>query len=136
MSRLYHLKLAAAASHHAIESRRADEQLRQKTEQGDGKYTTKERLKDMGVTAIGAGLGAGAGYLAMRAVTDGEYGRALRNLSPNTRLKYLIPISTAITGGLAISHMARSKERYRLQRQAEKRAHIEDRVYRSLWGRV
>ena len=125
---LYMRKLAATAGGRPSKDDGYDDQETRR-------YSMKDRVKDIGVTALGAGVGAGLGYLAMRKVTDGEYGRALRNLSPNTRLKYLLPISTGITGGLALTHFARSRERQKIQRQVEKRAFVEDWVYRSLGGR-
>lgn len=82
----------------------------------------KERFKDIGAMAAGAAVGGGLGYLAQRSLYK-NHGETLRRVPPDVRLKYLVPTSTALVGGLAISKLLRDKakeSRDRLKREAGK----------------
>lgn len=74
----------------------------------------KERYKDVATMAGGAAIGGGLGYLAQRGLYN-AYGRELNRVPPDVRLKYLVPASTAVVGGLAVSKLMRDRERRRLE---------------------
>jgi len=72
----------------------------------------KERFKDVASMAGGAAVGGGLGYLAYRQLNK-SYGSHLRRLPPEVRLKYLVPASTALVGGVAVSKILRDKAKRR-----------------------
>lgn len=74
----------------------------------------KERYKDVAVMAGGAAVGGGLGYLAQRGLYK-AYGKELGRVPPEVRLKYLVPASTAVVGGLAVSKIMRDRERRRIE---------------------
>lgn len=82
----------------------------------------KERFKDIAAMTAGAAVGGGLGYLAQRSLYK-NYGETLRRVPPEVRLKYLVPTSTALVGGLAISKLLRDKakeNRNRLKKEVDK----------------
>ena len=81
----------------------------------------KERYKDVAAMAGGAAIGGGLGYLAQRGLYK-SYGRELKRVPPSVRLKYLVPASTAVVGGLAVSKIMRDRERRRLKALKARRA--------------
>ena len=81
----------------------------------------KRRFGDIATIAAGAAVGGGLGYLAHKQLNK-SYGEVLRKAPPGVRLKYLMPASTAIVGGLALSRAmkSRAKQQRRAQEQTEK----------------
>jgi len=94
----------------------------------------KRRFGDIATIAAGAAVGGGLGYLAHKQLNR-SYGEVLKKAPPGVRLKYLMPASTAIVGGLALSRAmkSRTKQQRRMHDQTEKISSFQrDWVIRSL----
>ena len=74
----------------------------------------RERYKDLAAMAGGAAVGGGLGYLAQRGMYS-TYGKSIGRVPPDIRLRYLVPASTAVVGGLAVSKIMKDRERRRLE---------------------
>jgi hypothetical protein len=93
------------------------------------------RLADLGAMASGAAIGGGLGYLATSKINK-SYGEALKRTPPATRLKYLVPASTAIVGGLAINRILRNRAKAKRNLQEKNAALQREWVRRSLVGYI
>ena len=77
----------------------------------------KRRFGDIATIAAGAAVGGGLGYLAHKQLNK-SYGEVMKKAPPAMRLKYLVPASTAIVGGLALSKAMKSRAKLQRQREA------------------
>lgn len=68
----------------------------------------KRRFGDIATIAAGAAVGGGLGHLAHKKLNK-SYGEVLKKAPPALRLKYLVPASTAVVGGLALSKALKSR---------------------------
>ena len=75
----------------------------------------KARFKDVAAMAGGAAVGGGLGYLTYRQLAK-SYGGPLRRLPPEIRLKYLVPASTALVGGIAVSKIVKDRAKMKRNR--------------------
>ena len=91
------------------------------------------RLSDLGAMASGAAIGGGLGYLAANQLNK-SYGEVLKRTSPAKRLKYLVPASTAIVGGLAVNRILRNRARAKRNMQEKNAEFQREWVRRSLIG--
>tara|TARA_B100000214_G_C23927972_1_gene609316 strand:+ start:433 stop:729 length:297 start_codon:yes stop_codon:yes gene_type:complete len=73
----------------------------------------KDILQIAGGTAVGAGLGYGAGLLLKN-----KYGKKLDRVDPNKRLKYLVPVSAGLGGAAALVNVLRDRSEMRAKKNA------------------
>ena len=91
----------------------------------------KSKMYDIGVIASGAALGGGLGYLAQRSIHK-AYGDNLAKMPPNSRLKYLVPVSTAVVGSLALSRALKARAKAKREQMSKTSSFQRDWVYKSL----
>jgi len=91
----------------------------------------KSKLYDLGAIASGAAVGGGLGYLAQRSIRK-AYGSSLRKSPPQTRLKYLVPASTAVVGALALSKVLKDRAKAKRSQMKKMSSFQRDWVYKSL----
>ena len=97
------------------------------------KKEKSRRLANFGAMASGAAIGGGLGYLAANRINK-SYGEVLKRTPPATRLKYLVPASTAIVGGLAVSRILKNRAKAKRNLQEKHAALQREWVRRSLVG--
>lgn len=73
-------------------------------------------LKDVALVGGGTALGAGLGY-GTAALLKKRYGRGLRGSSPDSRLKYLVPVSAGLGGAAALTHVLRQRAEARSKKK-------------------
>ena len=73
-------------------------------------------LKDIALVGGGTALGAGLGY-GTAALLKKRYAKSFRGASPDSRLKYLVPISTALGGAAALTHVLRQRAEVRSKKK-------------------
>ena len=67
-----------------------------------------DTLKDIALVGGGTAIGAGLGY-GTAALLKKRYGKSLRGSSPDSRLKYLVPLSAGLGGAAALTHILRQR---------------------------
>lgn len=83
----------------------------------DAKVNKKsDGLKDIALVGGGTALGAGLGYGTV-ALLKKRYGRGFRGASPDSRLKYLVPISAGLGGAAALTHVLRQRAEARSKKK-------------------
>ena len=73
-------------------------------------------LKDIALVGGGTAIGAGLGY-GTAALLKKRYGKGLRGSSPDSRLKYLVPVSAGLGGAAALTHVLRQRAEVRSKKK-------------------
>jgi hypothetical protein len=75
-------------------------------------FKISPRMLDAGIIAAGTAAGMGAGALARRALKDTRVGKWWNNLSPEAKLRMLIPVTALSAAGAVGLSMKRDSYRY------------------------
>ncbi len=75
-----------------------------------------DTLKDIALVGGGTALGAGLGY-GTAALLKKRYGKGLRGAAPDSRLKYLVPVSAGLGGAAALTHVLRQRAESRSKKK-------------------